>query len=538
MSSLSQLNGPAPKTPKTYQRTQGTELLLIALICIIFVAFFLLWEGHKGFSLMDESYLWYGVQRVIAGEVPIRDFQSYDPGRYYWCALFLELTKTRGIMAIRYAASVMELCALFTAIVSLISMTSARQKRGLIILAIAILVTWMVPRHKLFDIAMSIGLVFTQARLIQSPGKANYLFAGLMVGFAAYIGRNHGVYGISASALTFFYLGTQCTHWQAWRKGILLYAAGVLLGFLPMLITMVLAKGFMSAFINSVKFIFAVKSTNLPLPVPWPWKHGVVKLSSLDHWRYIATGSFFILLPVFGALCSTIAFIKRWTGRPISPLVVSCAFCAIPYAHYAYSRADVAHLAQGSFPTLIGILALLANWRLRWSLPAAIALLAMSLLITTPLHPGWQCTQASTCEHARIGNDLLWVDHATASDISLLQDLRSHFTRRGQNFYVMPFMPGAYSLFNARSPTWEIYTAWPRDAAFQQEEITRLSHAAPGFILITDEALDGRDTLRFQHTHPLIYQYILQNYLPLKGYSANPSYRIFVPRADRAPPII
>ena len=103
------------------------------------------WQGNAGFDLGDEGYLWYGAKQVMQGAVPMRDFMSYDPGRYYWSAAFMGLWGDDGIMSLRYAVAIFQAAALLVAI-ELIARTERRSSVLFVLLAVLALASWMLPR--------------------------------------------------------------------------------------------------------------------------------------------------------------------------------------------------------------------------------------------------------------------------------------------------------------------------------------------------------------------------------------------------------
>ena len=497
--------------------------LLVSAIFIVFALF--MWQGNKGFNLWDEGFLWYGVQRVMLGEVPIRDFMAYDPGRYYWSAELMSLWGDNGIMALRGAVAIFQTMGLFVGLL-MIARTVKKQSLFYLLLSAMTLAVWMFPRHKLFDISLSILLIGVLTFQLQNPTSRRYFFAGLCVGLIAIFGRNHGMYAVAGSLGVMLWLSIKRTEGPGLLKGFALWACGVAAGFTPILFMALLVPGFATAFLDSIRFLFEVKATNLPLPIPWPWLVNFNTVPLGESIRGVLVGLFFIATIIFGVLSIVWVLWQKFQNKHVSPALVAASFLALPYAHYAYSRADVGHLAQGIFPLLVGCLVLLATQPAKIKWPLALMLCTASLWVSHVFHPGWQCHISKQCVNIEISGNNLQVDPGTASDIGLLRDLSNQYAPEGQSFIATPSWPGAYALLERKSPMWEIYALFPRSQAFEQAEIERIKIAKPGFALVFDLPLDGHDELRFRNTHPLIHQYILDNFQLLPN-SPNPAYQIY-----------
>lgn len=498
--------------------TKNIQLLLQILALSTVVVFILfVWQGNKGFNLWDEGFLWYGVQRVMLGEVPIRDFMSYDPGRYYWSASLMSLWGDSGIMTLRCAVAVFQAFGLCVGLFLIAHTVQRNNKQNFtyLLFSAVTLAVWMFPRHKLFDISLSIMLIGILAFLIDKPTVHRFFITGFCIGLVAVFGRNHGMYGVAGSLGVMAWLGIKRTNGPRFLKGSAFWVAGVSVGYTPILLMLLLVPGFGSAFFEGIRFLLERGSTNLTLPVPWPWLVNFDTQPFVDAIREGLVGVLFIGIIAFGVISILWVFRQRVRNKPVQPPFVAAASLALPYGHFAFARADIGHLAQGVFPLLIGCLILLSVQPPRFKWPIAVTACAISLWVMLPCHPGWQCRLMNQCVGVEISGANIQMDPEAASNISLLRKLADRYAPDGRSFIVTPFWPGAYALLERKSPMWAVYALWARGDDFQQKEIRRIKDADPGFVLVLDYPLDGKASLRFMNTQPLIYKYIRSNFVLL-----------------------
>jgi hypothetical protein len=99
-------------------------------------------------------------------------------------------------------------------------------------------------------------------------------------------------------------------------------------------------------------------------------------------------GTLFIALPLLGVAGVLYTICARFKD-PAIPAAAAAAFLILPYAHYAFARADVEHLALAIFPFLTGGLAILAASSRKIKIPVIALLLAVSLVVMLPSHRAW-----------------------------------------------------------------------------------------------------------------------------------------------------
>jgi hypothetical protein len=506
---------------------RAQEAIALVVSAIVVVAAYV-WEHKLGLSLSDEGYLWYGVQRTLAGDVPLRDFMAYDPGRYYWSVPWMVLHGNAGIVGVRMAIAAFQWLGLWAG-VRVVSRSLAVEgaRRVLLVAAVAIVLwVWMVPRHKLFDISLSLVLIAALAWMVERPGVRRYALAGAIVGLVACFGRNHGLYGCVGGAGTLIWLSIRRGASPGIVRGACVFAAGFVCGMLPVWAMAVFVPGFSNALVDSVALLIEQGGTNLPLPVPWPWLFMPAPIEgpgSVSEW---IGGWYFAGLLVFGVLATAWCFRERFAGREVPAGLVACAMMCIPYAHFAFSRADTGHLAQGVFPLLVGLCIIVARMPGAWRAASLAALMVTGAAATLSLHPGWAYRNAVNPVPLDVYGDVLRVDPTTAGVVRDLRDLVAAHASQGESFVVAPYYPGAYAVLGRKSPVWELYPLFPRTAAFQAAEIARLRADPPGFVLIQDDALDGKD-LKFSRTHAIEFSYFNETFERSPRYGG--SWYLFVP---------
>jgi hypothetical protein len=482
----------------------------ILLLAVVLAGCSFAVQGRQGINLGDEGFLWYGAQQTAHGKVPLRDFQSYDPGRYYWSAAGMRLFG-EGVVSLRFSETLFQIFGLW---VGLLAATRVIQSWALLAAVGVMLTLWMSPSHKLFDHTLLLCGIWIAVRLIEEPSPARFFTAGFFVGLCVFFGRNHALYNFlaQASLLLFLHFKTgpllSISHLGMW-------VAGIMAGLVPTIAMFVAVPGFLGSYIESIQSIFR-HGTILPLPVPWPWR---VSPNSVAGTTQFLLGIFLVALPLGYLAAITLSLFMRSQTIEGNALLVACAFVGLFYLHHAFSRADFSHLAQVIHPFLLGALALLGFLEARKSYHWAViaVLIAVALFAVGRRMPIYQrITSAMPWVPFEAGGKI-FVPTSTNRLFTCLRTFAAENIAPREGVLMAPFTPTLYPILRHESPLWDLAYYVPATAQRQKAMIHELAAKNVNWAIISDATPDKREDLRFSATHELVWQYLMGNFEPVES---------------------
>lgn len=508
-------SSPDPVDPQVPSPPLGRALqggVLCAILTLILTGGSFLLNGTVGLNLADEGYLWYGSLRVSAGEVPLRDFQSYDPLRYYWCAGWSTVLGD-GVVALRLSVAIFQALGLFC---GLLALRRFPPLAGLLPLSLCglLLVAWTYPRHKGFEVSATMTAIYLSVLLIEKPTFRRFLVSGIFVGLMGFLGRNHGLYNFLG-----FLAVIGLIAWKTDTPHLLKKAStwflGLIVGYSPALVMMAFVPGFAKASIDLI-FYYMKHGSNIPLPYPWPWALGFEHLSFPERWSVAISFLFPLIFYPAGLLCGLLCPPEQLKRRS---LLIASAIVGTLYFHHVTVRSAPGHLAQSIHPLIIAGLtlplgiSLLNRPAIRWSLWGGIAgVLFFTALGTNP-----------DLERFRPGSTVELVPYEVAGDdlrlptpiADLLSRVEAEVEARvplEETVFLAPSYTTLYPVLGKKCPVWDIYFLRPNDLQAQKRLLEDLDREGVNWAIIFNAPTDGRRDLLFQNSNPYAWEQIRRKF--------------------------
>lgn len=486
------------------------DVCTLLFIPFTIISLFFISTLRVDLNIGDEGYLYLGVLSLLKKQVPIRDFRAYDPGRYFWCALWMRLFAD-NLLTIRMAMGFVMLVSLTISACLIFNFS-----HHWLITVIGVLISFVwILYFKAFEVFFSVLGVLNLFFILLDPSIITYFYATFCIGVALFFGLNFSLYLGTATIITFII----SLFLQSIAGPIILVEAGSLgfiVGVIPSLFMFVKIPGyFKSYWERKVITILKRGTTNLPLALPWLWVKTPHCFAHYTYLRQVFFKGLFTAIP-FVYLISLLFAVYTFQIHPKqSAIIIAASVMGIVYLHHLFSRADVPHLCQGIHPFFILMPCILLPFT---SVSFAFFILFGFLLLSSwAIFPSFNSfyrylSKPKAFSILKTQKEYLILPQAETRMLSTVKDFFNQYSNPDDPVLCVPLMPAFYVLFNRKPASYDTFCIYPASQKQQEEMLTCLQNQHVPAVIVFQIPADGRKELEFSETHPLVWDYLLKNY--------------------------
>ena len=514
---------------------KGTSPFFIAFLLSSLVYF----HNNIFIDFADEGFLWYGAQHVLKGQVPMLDFQAYDPGRYYWCAAVLAVLG-KGLMSLRLAAGLFQFLGLSLGLFALRRVVSSH----LFLFAAGLwAVLFMLVPCRYFTASLPPIALFFAVRLVENPSTRRHITAGICTGLAVFIAINHGFYLFLGFSALILYLSFR-DGLRSFAKKYVMYTAGIGLGLIPLWFMFVAIPGFFESYCErfmNMAAIFWQGKANVRLPIPWPWTVDWVQISSalpdtrarvLEYANRFSIGMMFILV-IFYYIFSLPTLARRKKSiEPSQALHTASTFIGMFYLGHIFARADLVYLGEGIFPVLAGFLALKRDSVKKVSrtiLSAGVIIFALTGFLSAGLRSTLvfktMVTKSGMTWYS-VGQDRIWLLRQDAEYCDSVKKLVAKYVKPDEPLLLAPLLTTFYCLLDRPSPVHELYFHLAPLRSMEERTLKELEEKKVRWAIVGNLVVDGRPEQTLSRSHPLLWEYLNSRFESVSTEGLRPGYSL------------
>lgn len=475
--------------------------------------------SHYGFGLVDEGESLHNAQRILAGDLPYRDFFAIFPplDNYFYALTFWLFGES--VFIPRLIASL-----IFVATPVLIFLIARRFMPYVYALLPAILIIFLdVNIERLFFFTpLLLGFYFFLLAL-EDKRWGLFLGSGLLFGLASLIRFDiPGAFGLAAiiGLAVNLYLVSKKTWVKKWLFSVFLMGSGFILPVGGVTVWMA-SQGILSSFLEHafVKAVVITRLHALPFPsiadlLPFP-----ITLTNLSE-AYTAVYGY-SMLAVYAA--SIILLTKQraliWKKTPEIGILWLSGIFTLPYI---FGRTEIGHMVKGGVPFLfLGAYLLyranktryLSSRLFGWGLVGSIFLANLTQTIWWLNFNNQKMVLAGNT--IRLNSE--YIENSTIPSARTLERAVSFLhsnSKEGEPVLTVPYMAGLYFLSNRPSPTEfnNVLAGFITTEEEQLEFIQKVEKSQVKLAIYDPNNGPKMKTSRMKDYNPLIHNYIMKNF--------------------------